>query len=1114
MNADRHLLFGLLALQNEFIDKRQLVAAFGAWIADHSKPLDEILVVQQALNTDDRALLSRLVDRHVAARGGNVGASLRSISSAGAVRAELERLADDDIKVSIAKLRSVDLVTVPPSVGQSTSAGQRFEIRRPLDRGGLGIVSVAIDKELNREVALKEIRGDRADDQAFRSKFMLEAEVTGGLEHPGIVPVYGLGTGPDGRPYYAMRLIKGDNLLVHIKRFHESVAAGNEAFDGTSLRKLLRRFLDVCQAIDYAHARGVLHRDLKPGNVMLGKYGETLVVDWGLAKPLGAQRRESSITELDIEPSLIPSGSDNGMTVQGSIIGTAAYAPPEQLSGNLDLVNERSDVYGLGAMLYELLTGTTPAHGETLEAIIKAVVAGQIRTPRSVQPQVPKPLEAICLQSIARQPDARYATAAELGQEIERWLDDQPVHVYPEPLTVRTSRWIRSHQLLVATASAVVFMSTLGLGVFSTIVNRNNVRLAVLTTIAQDNATMAQESRLEAIERYRESRSAIDTWLVGGTDVLRYYPGTESIRKRMLQVATEGYQRIAASPSRDSDLELERARAMIRLGDIHQIQQQYAESRSEFKNAFKVLDGIKWPPSIIPLRDAERANTLTRTGVTYFLEDNFAAAVSAYNEAIRDLESLVQGNPQLTLIERYLAVALINSGELQHRQGELQDAIKSFQSALDRYLNLKSISAVADSSAMERRDRLLGEVRCRELLGRSLQAIGKNAEAEQALSIAFALLNELLSQSPDDPELADAIASLSISRSEFFRTQGLQSAREQSLVAAIEQYKSLKKAMPEVPRFSENLALTLTDLGIAKQDHGFSIEAQSILVEAKQQWQPLLERYGEEPQFHAQSAACEDALAQVVLDATDNADDAMIHAATAVQTYQELSRLFSDQPAYSHRLAVARSHAANIQSRLGNLDNAELLFDSAVDGLRALITRFPEVVPYRYSLAQVLSYDGVFRSEHGKPEESKARFIESIDLWKQLSETRNAEAANELATVLMTCPIDELRNAESALKFAASATNAASQNSRFKTIHAIALVLTNDASAAKKLLDENLAEQGYWVGGDLFAMSILSRRVADGQSNEWLEKGKQWMQANQPGSLSLAQLRDLASAHD
>jgi eukaryotic-like serine/threonine-protein kinase len=497
MTADRHLLFGLLALQNEFIDKRQLVAAFGTWIADQSQSLDEILVQQQALKEDDRAVLSRLVDRHIAARGGDVTASLHALSSVGSVRDELERLADPNVTVSIAHLKPSSHGMAVPSMGQVTSSGQRFEIRRPLARGGLGVVSIALDKELNREIALKEIRSDRADDEEYRSKFVLEAEVTGGLEHPGIVPVYGLGTGPDGRPYYAMRLIKGDNLQEHVKRFHANVASGKEPFDGPELRKLLRRFLDVCQAIDYAHSRGVLHRDLKPGNIMLGKYGETLVVDWGLAKPLGTQHREqlTPTTESTIESPLVPSGSNDGMTIQGSMVGTAAYAPPEQLSGNLDQVNERSDVYGLGAMLYELLTGQPPAQGNTLAAVIKMVVEGAIKPPRSIQPQAPKPLEAICLRAIARRPEDRYATAAELGLEIERWLDDLPVSTYPEPLLQRTKRWIRNHQAIVATASAIILMSTIGLGLYSSIISKSNAKLD------QKNLELTAANEREKLQR-------------------------------------------------------------------------------------------------------------------------------------------------------------------------------------------------------------------------------------------------------------------------------------------------------------------------------------------------------------------------------------------------------------------------------------------------------------------------------------------------------------------------------------------------------------------------------------------------------------------------------------
>ena len=137
-------------------------------------------------------------------------------------------------------------------------------------------------------MALKQILDRHADDPTSRARFLLEAEITGGLEHPGIVPVYGLGTYGDGRPYYAMRFIRGDSLKEAIERFHADAAPRRDpGRRSLELRKLLRRFIDVCNAIDYAHSRGVLHRDIKPGNIMLGQYGETLVVDWGLAKADG-----------------------------------------------------------------------------------------------------------------------------------------------------------------------------------------------------------------------------------------------------------------------------------------------------------------------------------------------------------------------------------------------------------------------------------------------------------------------------------------------------------------------------------------------------------------------------------------------------------------------------------------------------------------------------------------------------------------------------------------------------------------------------------------------------------------------------------------------------------
>ena len=349
----------------------------------------------------------------------------------------------EELRRLIAELTALDVVvgtqdieassgeTDPASNGSSRETsdqddptGSRY---RPLffhARGNLGEVWVARDQELHRKVALKIIRQIKATDNDSLRRFRLEAEITGRLEHPGIVPVYGLVDSGDGRPCYAMRFLGRETLETKIGEFHAADRSGlDPSKRSLAFRKLLGNFISVCNTVAYAHSRGVLHRDLKPANILIGRYGETLVVDWGLAKPFkrGEAARASGEETLD------PSSTGDEVRTRGRV-GTPAFMSPEQADANrLDPVGPASDIANLGATLYALLTGQPPYRGRNVGEAMEKARRWDFLSPRQVKPEVPSTLEAICLKAMARYPEDRHASARDLAEDIEQWLADEPI---------------------------------------------------------------------------------------------------------------------------------------------------------------------------------------------------------------------------------------------------------------------------------------------------------------------------------------------------------------------------------------------------------------------------------------------------------------------------------------------------------------------------------------------------------------------------------------------------------------------------------------------------------------------------------------------------------------
>jgi eukaryotic-like serine/threonine-protein kinase len=448
--VDRNMLLAVFALQMKCVKVDALGEALGAWGIDKRQALGDILAERAHLQRDDLARLNALVNQHLPCEGGGAAGIPEAGCNAGPVRP----LGAAERELAPTLRLPTDAAPAPPPA--AAPAALRYRILRPHARGALGEVFIARDDELGREVALKQMQEEHVNSPTSRARFTLEAEITGGLEHPGIVAVYGLGACPDGRPYYAMRFIKGDSLHDALRRFHDADQRRRDPGQRVlELRQLLDRFVAVCNAVAYAHSRGVIHRDLKPANVMLGPYGQTLVVDWGLAKLVG--RCEATGNRGEGEASLRPeSARDLTPTQDGAVVGTPAYMSPEQAAGRHDDLGPASDVYSLGATLYAVLTGQPAFAGSSVPAILERVQRGDFAPLHRVKASVPRALEAVCLKAMALRPEDRYRSPQDLADDIERWLADEPVTAYREPARVRLGRWMRRHRTVVSSLAVLL----------------------------------------------------------------------------------------------------------------------------------------------------------------------------------------------------------------------------------------------------------------------------------------------------------------------------------------------------------------------------------------------------------------------------------------------------------------------------------------------------------------------------------------------------------------------------------------------------------------------------------------------------------------------------------
>ena len=660
LETERQLLFGALCVQCGLISFDQLAETVTNWRvrkSEQSLSLADVIEGGLFIRDEQRAQIERVMAERLAEFDGDVRKTLNDVLDEVSL-VKLVEIAGDDLPSS--DITQIEQATPSPSAPSRSSSGTwnvgstqaHYHLNEETGHGGMGQVWLARDVDLNRKVAIKTLKEKFGRNQEAVARLLREAQITGQLEHPNVIRVYELSPGSgDQRPYFSMQLVRGKRTLkAVIHEYHTACRDGTE--NPVEFRRLLDAFVAICQALAYAHSRGVLHRDLKPHNLMIGRYGEAIVIDWGLAK-----------FEAEIEPNVtvsqiaITEAGQVEETKSGQVLGTPGYMPPEQAAGLLDQVDVRSDIYGLGAILFEILTGHSPHDGKRGKDILDLIKEQPSPIAKHRDPRIPAALDAICSKAIAKKREDRYQQALDLADDVRNWLAGEPVSAYPEPWTDRLLRWLRKHRAAATTAALIVFTIATTASIATVFINR-----------ARGREELAKQT---AVDRLSEAEQAVDVSLTGVNEVLKFYPSAQSVRLKLLEQAATDYAKFASVNSDDEKLQLEAARAQIRLGNVRLMLGQFDRAITEFESADKRLAEIETQQSIATF---ERGVAAAQRAETLYLTGRSNESKSAFEKSLELLDRGAAALPAASSRHTELVEAHLGLARVQQQLGDFDEA--------------------------------------------------------------------------------------------------------------------------------------------------------------------------------------------------------------------------------------------------------------------------------------------------------------------------------------------------------------------------------------------------------------------------------------------------------
>jgi tetratricopeptide (TPR) repeat protein/tRNA A-37 threonylcarbamoyl transferase component Bud32 len=777
-----------------------------------------------------------------------------------------------------------------------------YEVLGELGRGGMGVVYRARQKGLKRLVALKVIRMRELVSADEARRFRAEAEMAAALDHPHVVPVHEVSE-HEGQLFYSMRLMEGGSLAAQLERFRDDPHAA------------ARLVATVARGVHHAHQRGILHRDLKPANILLDTEGQPHVSDFGLAKRVE---------------------SDGSLTQTGAIVGTPQYMAPEQTQGQKGAVTTATDVYGLGAVLYALLTGKAPFRGDTVLETLEQVREREPASPRRSNAKVDRDLETICLKCLAKDPGRRYGSAEALAEDLERWLNGEPIQARRVGTGERIRKWVRRRPALAALAAVSALAS-----------------LALVSGLLWHDARMkaaAEEARQErdiADEERRWARQAVDDMYTEVAEKwLARQPHLTPLERQLLEKAERYYQHAAEQTGSDPEVRRQAAKARSRLGALQFRLNRPDDAAESLRTAIVALEQLRADfPEEADFR-YELGLSQERLGQALSLAGRAREAEEALQQGIGLLEELAAAFPERAEYRVQLAETQEKLAGVLERLGQGNAAEKMYQQAIEAQQNL--------------RDEALADVqRCSALafsqgsLAGLLVNSGRHREAEQPCLQALALLQKL-------PATARRMPSFRAQRSAWLNTLGATLSRtgrlaeaERAFRDALTVQEELAGDFPNVPECQAALAARYGNLGVVLKAMGRPDDAEKAYTRAIEILRQTAKDRPNVPLFRQNQAEFEYNLGNLLFHDPRRMADAESAYQRAIKLQTALVTELPRQPEPQNKLAWSYQSLGALYRTRGRPDEAVAAQLQARKVREKLVADFPHVAAYRKELADL-----------------------------------------------------------------------------------------------------------------------------------------------------------------